>query len=56
MKQKGKQMSAYIRGLENEEYDIRTILHYSEFVKNHFNVNFDFIFSRSSPNKHQLAV
>jgi len=49
MTQKGKQMSAYTTGLENEEHIIRTVSNYSEFFKNYLNVNFDFIFSRSSP-------
>jgi hypothetical protein len=56
MKQKGKQMSACTKGSENEEHIIRTTLHYLELVKDYFNINFDFIFSLSSPNKHQLEV
>lgn len=57
MKQNGKYISAYVSDSEDEEYNIRIIPNYLEFVSNIFNMQkFDFIFSRSSQSKHSMVV
>lgn len=57
MNQNGKHISTCIWDSEDEEYNIRVVPNYLEFVNNIFNLqNFDFLFSLSSQSKHSLGV
>lgn len=57
MKQNGKHFLACILDSEAEEYNIRVVLNYLEFVNNIFNLQkFDYMFSRLYRSKNSLVV